>query len=200
MDTERFRPGAGRGLRERLAEPGEKILLHASNFRPVKRTLDVVRVFAMVQARMPARLVLVGDGPELPRTAELAGALGLREKVIFAGQQATVEHLLAAADLFLLPSEFESFGLSALEALACGVPVIATNAGGLPEVITEGVTGHRCRVGDVERMAGLAAELLGDPERHRAVREAARREVVEKFSEEAVVDLYEGLYTEVLGA
>ena len=150
--------------RERFAAPHERILVHASNFRPVKRVQDVVRVFAHVRERLPARLVLVGDGPELPRAAELAAELGVREHVIFAGQQESVESLLRVADLFLLPSEFESFGLAALEALSCGLPVIATKTGGLTEVVEEGKTGHLCSVGDVAAMASFAITILENDE------------------------------------
>src|SRR5258706_6293509 len=174
VDLERFRPGCTAGFHERLADPGEAVLMHVSNFRPVKRLIDVVRVFAKVKERRPARLVLVGDGPERPKAEEEARRLGVAGKVAFLGERAEIEPLLAAADLFLLPSESESFGLAALEAMACGVPVLATRTGGIPELVQDGVSGGLSATGDVEAMAEFAVGLLGDPARHRSFREAAR--------------------------
>jgi N-acetyl-alpha-D-glucosaminyl L-malate synthase BshA len=194
VDTGRFSPGRDPAFRESFADPEEKLLVHASNFRPVKRIPDVIRCFAMVQAQMPARLVLVGDGPELPRAAELAVELGIRDRVIFAGQQQALEQLLRVADVFLLPSEFESFGLAALEALSCGTPVVGTRTGGMAEVVEEGKSGHLCRVGDATCMATFIGNLLTDPDKYAAMRKAARESVLERFREEAVVDLYEAEY------
>ena len=200
VDTERFRPAADPVFRARIAAPEEKILVHASNFRPVKRVLDVVRIFGIVRKVMPARLVLVGDGPELPRAAELAESLGIRRDVVIAGQQESLEKLLGVADLFLLPSEFESFGLAALEALACGTPVIATDSGGVREVVTEGETGHLCQVGDADCMGAFAVQLLADAERHAAYSKAARADVLARDDEPEIVTAYERYYEEVLGA
>lgn len=199
VDTDRFRPAVDPDFRARLAPPDTSILVHASNFRPVKRVLDVVRIFARVREVHPARLVLVGDGPELPRSMDLAQELGVRKDVIFAGQQESLERLLAVSDLFLLPSEFESFGLAALEALACGTPVITTRSGGIREVVTEGRTGHLCDIGDVECMAAFAAQLLSDPERLAAYRRAAREDVVARFHEPTIATQYERCYEELLG-
>jgi N-acetyl-alpha-D-glucosaminyl L-malate synthase BshA len=200
VDPERFRPNGDAAFRVRIAAPEEKILVHASNLRPVKRVQDVVRVFAKVRAAMPARLVLVGDGPELPRAMELADSLGVRRSVVFAGQQESLESLLAAADLFLLPSEFESFGLAALEALACGTPVVATDSGGVREVVTEGKTGHLCGVGEVDCMASHAIQLLADEELHAEYSRAARADVLERYHEPAVITQYERFYEEILGS
>ena len=198
VDTDRFVPGGDPVYSARIATPEEKILVHASNFRPVKRVQDVVRVFAQVCEQMPSRLVLVGDGPELPRATELAAELGVRDRVVIAGQQESIELLLAVADLFLLPSEFESFGLAALEAQACGVPVVGTNSGGMSEVVVEGKTGHLCRVGDTACMGSFAALLLRNAEKHEAYRKASRESVLERFSADRVVDTYEQYYREIL--
>ncbi len=145
--------------------------MHASNFRPVKRTDDVVRVFARVQELIPARLVLIGDGPQLRKTQQLVSDLNLSDKVHFLGEQDQLEPLLSCADLFLLPSEQESFGLTALEAMNCGVPVIATDIGGLPELVAHGETGYLFPIGETERMAEAAADLLQRSRATRTIRE-----------------------------
>jgi N-acetyl-alpha-D-glucosaminyl L-malate synthase BshA len=198
VDTGRFCPGTDDAYRARFAAPDELILVHASNFRPVKRVEDVVRILSLVRKQLPARLVLVGDGPELPRAVELASELGVRQHVVFAGQQESIEALLKVADLFLLPSEFESFGLAALEALSCGLPVIATKTGGLAEVIREGRTGHLCRVGDVPCMASFAINLLTNETSLQSYRQAARKDVLERYDVEDVVVAYEQYYEEIM--
>jgi N-acetyl-alpha-D-glucosaminyl L-malate synthase BshA len=198
VDLARFRPGCPEGFHERLAGEGEAVLMHVSNFRPVKRVPDAVRVFAKVAAARPARLVLVGDGPERPRVEEEARALGVEDRVSFLGERVEVDRLLPAADLFLLPSESESFGLAALEAMACGVPVVGTRTGGLPELVEDGVGGRLRSVGDVDGMAAFAGDLLADPARHAAFREAARARAAQ-FDRADVVRLYEDLYVEALG-
>src|SRR5690606_10653881 len=167
--------------RAKLAEPGEKILSHISNFRSVKRVTDVVRIFAGVAARVPSRLLFVGDGPERVRAQQLAEELGVGERVLFLGKQSSVAELLSCSDLFLLPSEHEAFGLVALEAMACGVPVVATCVGGIPEVVTDGVSGFLAPVGDVDTMAERAVGLLLDDDAWRAASDAARRDA-ERFS------------------
>ncbi len=199
VDVDRFRPGGDPSVRRSLAAPGEVLLAHVSNFRPVKRVRDVVRCFAHVAERRPARLVLVGDGPERPGAEEEARRLGVHAAVTFLGEQEGVETLLPAADLFLLPSESESFGLAALEAMACGVPVVGTRTGGLPEVVDDGVNGHLCGIGETGCMAEFALALLGDPGRHAAFREAARARA-EALSRDVVVPRYEAVYEGVLGS
>jgi len=198
VDTDRFAPNGSPEFRNRFAEDGEKLIVHASNFRPVKRVCDAVRAFSLIRDRVPARLVLVGDGPELPRAVELAEELGIKRNVVFAGQIEAVDALLGVADLFLLPSEFESFGLAALEALSCGTPVIASRSGGLAEVVTEGESGHLVEVGDYREMARHGGDLLADDEKHARFSAAARDSVVSRFPEEEVVTMYEKFYEEVL--
>ena len=151
---------AARGAR-RWAKPGEKLLVHISNFRPVKRVLDVVGIFQRVHAEVPCRLIMVGDGPDRGKVEQYCREHRICGAITFVGSLPLIEEVLVGADLFLLPSESESFGLSALEALACEVPVIATDAGGLPEVVIDGETGYLCPVGDVDGMAAAALRLLG---------------------------------------
>src|SRR5437773_7736323 len=183
------RDGSCRGA---LAPADHKILTHVSNFRPVKRVVDVVRVFASVCKAMPATLVLIGDGPERDAAEHEADRLGLGEDVRFLGKVDDVAELLRGSDLFLLPSETESFGLAALEAMACGVPVIASAVGGIPEVIAQGETGFLAPVGAVDAMAAEAAAILSDPARHARMRSAAARRALD-FSAERIVPQYEAL-------
>jgi len=181
--------------RERPPFRGERaVLMHISNFRPVKRVRDVVRIFARVHAALPSALVMVGDGPERPAAEEEARLLGVSDAVYFLGKIDDVAPLLADADLFLLPSQTESFGLSALEALACGVPVIGSATGGIPEVVRDGETGILCAVGDVDGMAHGALHLLLDPARLGRMRASAAADARARFSLDAVVGEYETLY------
>jgi N-acetyl-alpha-D-glucosaminyl L-malate synthase BshA len=186
--------------REAFAPGGEKILMHASNFRPVKRIGDVVRIFARVRDRIPAKLLLIGDGPERLFIQQLVRELKLTSDVQFMGEQDQLEPLFLCADLFLLPSEQESFGLTALEAMNCGVPVIATAIGGLPEVITHGETGYLFPVGDVAGMAASAVALLTDPARHALFRAQARKRAEGSFDADQIIPLYEAYYEEVLSS
>jgi N-acetyl-alpha-D-glucosaminyl L-malate synthase BshA len=186
-------------VRRHFAAPDEPILMHLSNFRPVKRVTDAVRVFARVVQERPAQLVLVGDGPDRSQTEWLAHDLGIHSRVHFLGKQDRVNELLALADLFLMPSEMESFGLAALEAMACKVPTIATRVGGVPELIDDGVTGLLFAVGDVEGMAAGALSLLNDPARLNAMREAARKTAQKRFCANMVVKRYVEFYERVLG-
>src|SRR5580704_6823211 len=185
--------------RHRFAASDEPILMHLSNFRPVKRVGDVVRVFARVAKERPAQLVLVGDGPDRSSAEWLAHDLGIQSRVHFLGKQERVSELLALADLFLMPSELESFGLAALEAMACKVPTIATLVGGVPELIDDGVTGLLYQVGDVEGMAAGALSLLGDAPRLQAMRDAARQTAKKRFCANLVVPRYVKFYEQVLG-
>jgi N-acetyl-alpha-D-glucosaminyl L-malate synthase BshA len=184
--------------RKRFAEPDEFVLMHLSNFRPVKRVVDAVKVFASVARELQARLVLVGDGPDRSAAEWLAHDLGIQNKIHFLGKQDRVHALLPLADLMLMPSELESFGLAALEAMACKVPAIATRVGGVMELVEDGVNGLLFEVGNVDAMAAGAIALLRDPERHQAMREAARRTAQTRFCSTLVVPQYIKFYEEIL--
>jgi N-acetyl-alpha-D-glucosaminyl L-malate synthase BshA len=184
--------------RATLAPGGERIIMHVSNFRPVKRIPDVVEIFARINRQVPSRLVLVGDGPERSRAMETARELGVTDQVLFLGKHQSVDELLACADLFLLPSKNESFGLAALEALACGVPVIASNMGGLPEVVVHGETGYLFSLGAVDEMAEAGISLLKDDAQWVRFSRGARADAVERFSNDRIIPLYEDLYRDVV--
>jgi L-malate glycosyltransferase len=184
--------------KQALLQPGEKMVMHISNFRPVKRIADVVRIFHRIAREVPARLVLVGDGPERAEAVAEAHRLGIHDRVVLLGKQESVAELLACADLFLLPSESESFGLSALEAMASGVPVVASSAGGIPEVVEHGVSGFLAPVGAVEEMADAGIAVLRDADRWVEVSTAARAAAIEHFAADAVVPQYEAYYERVL--
>ena len=180
-------------LREQFA-PGDRVLMHISNFRPVKRVRDVVRIFARVRQEIPSVLVMVGDGPDRVHAEAEAREQGVEDRVFFLGKIETVAPLLSAADLFLLPSQSESFGLSALEALASGVPVVGSNAGGLPEVVRDGVSGALCAVGDTEAMARASIDILRDRSRWQEMSDFAARDARERFAIDDVVEQYEAFY------
>ena len=180
-------------LREQFG-PNDRVLMHISNFRPVKRVRDVVRVFARVRREIPSVLVMVGDGPDRVHAEAEAREQGVEDRVFFLGKIETVAPLLSAADLFLLPSQSESFGLSALEALASGVPVVGTAAGGLPEVVRDGVSGALCPVGDTDAMGSAAADILRDRDRWQEMSTLAARDARERFSLDDVVEQYEAFY------
>jgi N-acetyl-alpha-D-glucosaminyl L-malate synthase BshA len=196
VNLQEYRPGE-QGCRQSVAPEGHKVITHVSNFREVKRVKDVVRVFARVRRAMPATLVMIGDGPERVDAENEARDLAVTDDVRFLGRLDSVASLLQGSDLFILPSQTESFGLAALEAMACGSPVVASRAGGLPEVIDDGVNGILEPVGSVEAMGRRAVELLRDPERHAAMRAAAIAKA-EQFSADRVVPMYEAYYREVL--
>jgi L-malate glycosyltransferase len=198
IDTSNFCRARGYRDRSAFAPKGEKILLHVSNFRPVKRPLDVVRIFERVVRELPAVLLMVGEGPERASAQALARRLGLADRVRFLGRQDRIEELTGVADVFLLPSELESFGLSALEAMACGVPVVGSDAGGLPEVVKHTETGFLLPVGDIDGMAARTIEILKDDEHWRALGAAARRRAAALFGAEQVVAEYERFYERVL--
>jgi L-malate glycosyltransferase len=185
--------------RLRLATPDEAILIHLSNFRPVKRVMDVIKIFALVERALPAQLILVGDGPDRSEAEWLARDLHICDKVHFMGKQERVNELLPLADLLLMPSQLESFGLVALEAMACKVPSISTRVGGVAEVIDDGVTGLLYSVGDVEAMAAGAIDLLKNNGRLEAMREAGRKTAQNRFCASLVVPHYVRYYERVLG-
>ncbi|MDA1195394.1 MAG: N-acetyl-alpha-D-glucosaminyl L-malate synthase BshA [Planctomycetota bacterium] len=198
VDTERFRPGADPAIRGCFAKGGERVLMHVSNFRPVKRAPLVVDAFARVLESVPATLVMVGDGPERAACERRAQDLRVKDRVRFVGAQADVQNLLPAADLFLLPSEFESFGLAALEAMACGVVPVVTDAGGLPEVIRDGEDGVLIPESRMDDMGSVAASLLADDPRRERMAAAAREAAVGRFGRDGVVAQYEAVYRGVL--
>ena len=189
---------APRRERDGLCPAGHKLLMHISNFREVKRVKDVVRIFTRVRRTMPATLLMIGDGPERADAERESREAGVEEDVRFLGRIDTVAPLLQQGDLFLLPSQSESFGLAALEAMACGVPVVGCRAGGLPELIQDGVSGLLEPPGSVEAMARRASELLRDPARHRAMTEAATARARE-YDADRIVPKYEALYQAVVG-
>jgi len=200
VDTAQYRPDGASPFARTIAREGEALLVHVSNFRPVKRVRDVLAVFERVQKLMPARLLLVGDGPERSLAERLAREGGFAAKTTFLGNVAAIETILPAARLMLLPSDAESFGLVALEAMACGVPVIGTAAGGLPEVVQDGLNGYLRPVGDVEGMAKAATGLLSDPALWATFSAAARRRAERDFPTETLVSRYRSLYEKTLGA
>jgi N-acetyl-alpha-D-glucosaminyl L-malate synthase BshA len=183
--------------RRALAPPNHAVLVHVSNFRPVKRVTDVVKIFEGVRRSLPATLVFVGDGPERDAAQQEVDRSGLRKDVRFLGKVDNVGDVLRGADLFLLPSQSESFGLAALEAMGCGVPVVASRAGGIPEVVADGVTGFLADVGDVPAMTARAVSILTDPALHARLRDAASRRALD-FAADTIVPRYEQLYTQVL--
>ena len=185
-------------MRSEFADQNERILVHVSNFRPVKRLCDVIEIFDRVQKAVPSRLLLMGDGPERSRAEWLVNQKGLRKKVEFLGKVDRISERLSIADLILMPSELESFGLAALEAMACEVPTIATNVGGVPEVIEHGRTGFLAEVGDVDTMARCAIEILSDEERLREMGKTARWEAQSRFCASKIIPEYEKFYERVL--
>ena len=193
-----YKPATDRRLAAQWAPDGEPILMHLSNFRPVKRVPDVVEIFAIVRGSMPAKLVLVGDGPDRGAAEFLVRKYRLQKDVLFLGKQDNVYEKLAAADLFLLPSQLESFGLAALEAMACEVPVIGTNAGGMPEVVEHGVDGFLVEPGDVRDAARYAIDILSRADRGREMGKIARMHANEKYCADDVIPVYEAYYKRVL--
>lgn len=185
-------------FREQFATPEEYLLVHVSNMRPVKRIGDIVRAFARIQRHVPARLVFVGDGPDRPSAERLACELEISDRITWAGNLACVENILAVADIFIMASEVESFGLAALEAMACEVPVVGYQIGGVPEVVEDGVSGLLVPLYNVEALADAAVELLIRQERLAEFRAAARQRAVVHFDEEAGIAAYERCYEEVL--
>jgi len=196
VNLEEYQPDPS-ASREAFAPPGEKVITHISNFREVKRVRDVVRIFARIRKALPATLVMVGDGPDRSEAESEAEQLGVRGSVRFLGRLDRVATILQASDLFLLPSQTESFGLAALEAMACGAPAVASRAGGLPEVIEDGVNGILEPPGSVEAMGRRAVDLLRDPARYEAMRASAIA-AAQTFSADRIVPMYEDLYAETL--
>jgi len=199
VDKRVYYPRNVKELRAEFAHPDEKILLHISNFRPVKRVLDVVEIFAKVNKEVPSRLLFVGEGPELSKVICRVKELGLTDRVCFCGKQDDVAEVISLGDLMLLPSEKESFGLVALEAMACGVPTIGSNTGGIPELITDGETGFLASIGDTEKMASDAIRLLSDGALYERVVQACLDRARYTFCNDLITRQYEEIYYRVLG-
>jgi N-acetyl-alpha-D-glucosaminyl L-malate synthase BshA len=186
-------------LRTEYAEPHEKILMHISNFRPVKRVADVIDIFARVNEKIPSRLLLVGEGTDLSKICNRVKELGLQNRVSFLGKQDEVAQIISLADIMLLPSEKESFGLVALEAMACGVPTVASNAGGIPELVTHGQTGYLAPVGDTVQMSEYVIKLLSDEDLYESFSQACVRRAQTQFCVEQLTEQYEQIYYRILG-
>jgi N-acetyl-alpha-D-glucosaminyl L-malate synthase BshA len=197
VDVQRFSRKPIDAFKKVIAPDGERILIHASNFRKIKRVEDVVLIFNEVQKHIPSKLLFVGDGPERGTAEDLSRRLGICDLIRFVGKQEQMEDILAIGDLFLLTSDYESFGLAALEAMAAGVPVVSTNAGGLPEIMVQGITGYMGNVGDVETMSRQAIEILENDERLQEFKAAAALHAA-AFDIRSIVPMYEKLYEDVL--
>ena len=199
IDSDKFTPALrSESKRAAYTRPGEFLLGHLSNFRPVKRVLDVIRIFQLLHRNLPSHLVMIGEGVDLEPARNLTAELGIMEHVTFLGPVDKVPEVLSQLDLFLLPSEYESFGLAALEAMACGVPVVASRTGGLPEVVEDGVCGHLCEVSDTGAMAARAAEILTDEGKAGAFSAAARKRAKRLFDPSEIVGRYEDYYMRIL--
>ena len=197
IDTEKIKLKGKPCERSLLAEKEEKILTHISNFRPLKRIMDVISIFEGVQPKIKSKLMMVGEGPEKKRAIQYVNEKGLEEQVLFLGNSNEIDKILCYSDLFLLPSEKESFGLSALEAMAHGVPIISSDAGGIPEVNKHGKTGYLSKIGDTESMTLDALSLLQNESLHKSFKRQAEQRA-EKFNLETVVNQYESIYVDAI--
>lgn len=198
IDCNLYSRSTDKSLRQKFANPDEAILIHISNFRPIKRVGDVIEIFSLVRKKRKARLLMVGDGPDRPKAEWLANTHGVGGDVLFLGKQSDMSQMLSIADILLLPSELESFGLVALEAMACEVPVIATRVGGIPEVVREGIDGFLYNVGEVSSMAEGCLAILDDPQLHRTLGEAAKDRAHREYCASKIVLQYENLYRQTI--
>jgi N-acetyl-alpha-D-glucosaminyl L-malate synthase BshA len=198
VDTALYKRADCPPVQRLVARDGDAILMHVSNFRPVKRVHDCVRILAAVREKVPAKLVLVGDGPDRSDVERLVREMQLSEHVIFLGKQSALPEILSIADIFLLPSQQESFGLSALEAMSCSVPVIGTNIGGIPEVVSHGESGYIAELGDVDRMARYCVDLLTHPKKQAIFRANARERAEKVYDISLIVPKYEEVYRELV--
>ena len=199
IDTELYKPSPDGSFREHLAPHGEKILVHTSNFRQVKRVTDTIRIFEIVLKEIPSKLILVGDGPDRSECERLCRQLNLCNSIKFLGKQDGLVEILNAADVFLIPSQSESFGLAALEAMSCGIPVVSSSVGGLPELIRHNETGFIAEIGDINRMAKYVIDLLTNGRKYKIFSENSRKRAVEVFDKTKVIPMYEDLYNKILG-
>jgi N-acetyl-alpha-D-glucosaminyl L-malate synthase BshA len=198
IDTKLFKPDSDCSFRKKISAKGEKILVHTSNFRQVKRVTDAIKIFDIVQKEIPCKLILVGDGPDRSECERLVRQLNLGDKVKFLGKQDGLVEILNASDVFLIPSQSESFGLAALEAMACGIPVVSSSVGGLPELIRHNECGYIAEIGDIERMTKYVIELLTNEKRYSIFSQNARERAVRKFDIDKVVPHYEEYYQKIL--
>ncbi|HKJ81542.1 MAG TPA: N-acetyl-alpha-D-glucosaminyl L-malate synthase BshA [Ignavibacteriaceae bacterium] len=200
IDTTVYKPQEDKCFRKNLAGKDEKIIVHTSNFRAVKRVADTIKTLEIVRKKVPAKLLLIGDGPERSECERLSRELNLYDHVKFLGKQEGLVEILNSADLFLIPSQSESFGLAALEAMACGVPVISSSVGGLPELIRHNETGFIAEIGDIPRMAKYAIDLLTNDKKHKLFSDNSRKRAVENFDTKSVLPLYEDYYNKILNS
>ncbi|GBD89920.1 GDP-mannose-dependent alpha-(1-6)-phosphatidylinositol monomannoside mannosyltransferase [bacterium BMS3Abin04] len=198
VDTKLFKPDKNAQLRKSIAPNNEKVLVHTSNFRPVKRVCDTIKILSLVKKELPAKLLLVGDGPDRSDCERLVRDLGLQDDVIFLGKQDGLEELLIVADIFLMPSQSESFGLSALEAMSCGLPVVSSSVGGLPELVNHNETGFIAEFGDINRMAKYVLDLLTNEKKYKKFSNNAREKAVTSFDKKIVVPKYLEYYEKIL--
>lgn len=198
VDTQLYKPQNDGAFREHLAPKGEKILVHTSNFRQVKRVPDTIRIFKEVLKEIPSKLILVGDGPDRSECERLCRQLGLCDHIKFLGKQDGLVEILNSADVFLIPSQSESFGLAALEAMSCGIPVVSSSVGGLPELIRHNETGFIAEIGDIKRMSKYVIDLLTNEKKHALFSENSRKRAVKYFDKSIVVPQYEEYYEKIL--
>jgi len=198
VDTQNFRPIKDGCFKKHIADKGEKVIIHTSNFRQVKRVTDAIRVFDMVQKEVPSKLILIGDGPDRSECERLTRQLEISDKVKFLGKQDGLVEILNSADVFLIPSQSESFGLAALEAMACGIPVVSSSVGGLPELVRHNETGFIAEIGDIERMAKYIIDLFTNDKKYELFSKNSRDRAVNLFDISKVVPLYENYYKSVL--
>ena len=198
IDIEKFSPSGNEEMRKRIAPNGERILVHTSNFRPVKRVQDTIKILDEVRKTIPTKLILIGDGPDRSDCERLARELDLSEDVLFLGKQDGLPVLLNSADIFVIPSQSESFGLSALEAMACGLPIVSSSVGGLPELVTHNEVGYIAEIGDIKRMAKYIVTLLTNKKKYQQFSESARKHAVENFDKEIIIPRYINYYERIL--
>jgi len=198
VDTDLYKPISNGEFKKHIADENEKLLVHTSNFRVVKRVTDTIKIFEKIHDKIPSKLILVGDGPDRSECERLCREIGLDDKVKFLGKQDGLVEILTSSDIFLIPSQSESFGLAALEAMACGLPVISSSVGGLPELIRHNETGFIAEIGDIDRMAKYTLELLSNERKYRMFSDNARSRAVDVFEKSRVVPMYENYYKTIL--
>lgn len=200
IDVDVYKPQPSVEFRKHIAPNGEKVLVHTSNFRPVKRVPDIIRILEKVNKEIPTKLILIGDGPERGECERLAREINIHQNVIFLGKQDALAEILNSADLFIMPSQSESFGLSALEAMACGKPVISSSVGGLPELVIHNETGFIAEIGDIERMSKYAIDLLKNEKKYSIFSQNSRQRAVNHFDKNLIVPKYVEYYEKILNS